>query len=553
MVDDIHDYFPFAPLPGILVTLLKLQKELMSTTSLPIPIVDLFAGPGGLGEGFSSLKNGTAFQIAVSAEKDPIAHQTLRLRAFYRLLCSSRPSKLGDYYRFCNGQAEKPYSCETEDLWHKAGKEAMCIEIGSVDGNATLDASIKAALDKRPTEEPWVLIGGPPCQAYSLVGRARNKGNADYKAEDDHRHFLYREYLRIIQNYQPDIFVMENVKGILSSTINGQKIFHEILKDLANPNAALGAEKKGQRYHIVSLVSDQVFSDGDDPSQLDLTKYIIRAEDFGIPQARHRVILLGIREDRYQDKLPKLSCQNSVSVEEAIGGLPALRSLLSKEKDSNTLWAELVGKELQTLAEAASTSDDTVKNLAPYLQKTASSIGCVQATGSIRLPRKAGYLGQTGHDNLDEWLLDSYLNVWLNHETRGHRIDDLARYGYAATFASVHKRSPKGHREFNLPRLAPAHKNWESGKFSDRFRVQIKDNPSTTITSHISKDGHYFIHYDPVQCRSLTVREAARLQTFPDNYFFQGGRTQQYHQVGNAVPPLLANKIAKIVSEILQK
>lgn len=244
MVDDIHDYFPFAPLPGILVTLLKLQKELMSTTSLPIPIVDLFAGPGGLGEGFSSLKNGTAFQIAVSAEKDPIAHQTLRLRAFYRLLYSSRPSKLGDYYRFCNGQAEKPYSCETEDLWHKAGKEAMCIEIGSVDGNATLDASIKAALDKRPTEEPWVLIGGPPCQAYSLVGRARNKGNADYKAEDDHRHFLYREYLRIIQNYQPDIFVMENVKGILSSTINGQKIFHEILKDLANPNAALSAEKK---------------------------------------------------------------------------------------------------------------------------------------------------------------------------------------------------------------------------------------------------------------------------------------------------------------------
>jgi DNA (cytosine-5)-methyltransferase 1 len=262
--------------------------------------------------------------------------------------------------------------------------------------------------------------------------------------------------------------------------------------------------------------------------------------------------LLGIREDRYQDKLPKLSCQDSVSVKDAIGGLPALRSLLSKEKDSNTLWAELVGKELQTLTEAASTSDDTVKNLAPYLQKTASSIGCIQATGSIRLPRKSGDFGQTGHDNLDEWLLDSHLNVWLNHETRGHRIDDLGRYGYAATFASVHKRSPKGHKEFNLPGLAPAHKNWESGKFSDRFRVQIKDNPSTTITSHISKDGHYFIHYDPVQCRSLTVREAARLQTFPDNYFFQGGRTQQYHQVGNAVPPLLANQIADIIAKILK-
>ncbi|EPE2787361.1 DNA cytosine methyltransferase [Serratia marcescens] len=523
----------------------------MSKTLLPIPIVDLFAGPGGLGEGFSSLENGETFQIAVSAERDPIAHQTLRLRAFYRLLSRSKPDMLKDYYSFCNGTAKKPYSDKTKGLWDEAGKEALCIEIGSIDGNAILDASIRSALDERGAEQPWVLIGGPPCQAYSLVGRARNKGKADYKAEDDNRHFLYREYLRIIQNYQPDIFVMENVKGILSSTINGQKIFHEILKDLANPDAALGATQKGQCYRIVSLVSDQVFSDGDDPNKLDLTKYIIRAEDYGIPQARHRVILLGIREDRYKEKLPKLARQGTVSVKDAIGDLPPLRSLLSKEKDSSTLWEELVGKELQTLAEAASISDDTVRNLAPYLQKTSENIGFILATGSVRLPKKPDSIGNTGHDHLDKWLLDSNLSVWLNHETRGHRIDDLGRYGYASTFASVHKRSPKGHKEFNLPGLAPAHKNWESGKFSDRFRVQIKDNPSTTITSHISKDGHYFIHYDPVQCRSLTVREAARLQTFPDNYFFQGGRTQQYHQVGNAVPPLLANQISKVVYKTL--
>ena len=132
-----------------------------------------------------------------------------------------------------------------------------------------------------------------------------------------------------------------------------------------------------------------------------------------------------------------------------------------------------------------------------------------------------------------------------NHESRSHIRQDLFRYLFVSCFAKVNGRSPKLSDFPNS--LLPKHLNAKGGKFADRFRVQLYGQPSKTVTSHISKDGHYFIHPDSAQCRSLTVREAARIQTFPDNYFFCGPRTEQFHQVGNAVPPLLAKQIAKIV------
>jgi DNA (cytosine-5)-methyltransferase 1 len=153
------------------------------------------------------------------------------------------------------------------------------------------------------------------------------------------------------------------------------------------------------------------------------------------------------------------------------------------------------------------------------------------------------------------WYRHGCDGVVTNHAGRGHMRSDLHRYLFVSAYAAANGKSV--HLSDFPKALLPAHQNVQEGvqnsHFSDRFRVQVGGRPSSTITSHISKDGHYFIHYDPSQCRSLTVREAARLQTFPDSYKFEGGRTSQYHQVGNAVPPLLSMQVAEIVHDILKR
>lgn len=510
---------------------------------MSIPVIDLFSGPGGLGEGFAGLDDGKAFKILVSAEMNPAAHKTLRLRSYFRHL---KASDIGmqAYYDFCRGVAAEPWnSDETLALWVLAGEEALNITLGSPDGDQKLDTAIDERL---PPGTDCVLIGGPPCQAYSLVGRSRNRGKADYRPEDDKRHFLYREYLRVIQKTRPAVFVMENVKGILSSKVGNRQIFHDILTDLVNPSAALGmSENAKTTYRIHSLSTPTTFSEGTCFDSIDPYDFVVHAEDHGIPQARHRVILLGVRCDIAASP-QSLAIQKKISVFNAIGDLPKLRSKLTKQPDSVVTWTNVVREHCLDLAHHATKKDMT--SLSDELLCAAGLISSRLALGGLRLHDGNSVHGASGFLGC---VQDPELGVILNHESRGHMSDDLRRYVFAAAFAKANQRSPKGHEEFNLPGLAPNHANWETGKFSDRFRVQIRDLPSTTITSHISKDGHYFIHYDPAQCRSLTVREAARLQTFPDNYFFQGNRTEQFHQVGNAVPPLLALKISHLVKRLI--
>lgn len=485
------------------------------------PVIDIFAGPGGLGEGFSAFRSAgrRMFKIALSIEKETFAHQTLQLRSFFRqFIDQSRPQP---YYEFIRGQIDR------EEMFRRlspqaerARREAWQAELGKTPP-AEVDDRIREALHD---QRPWVLIGGPPCQAYSLVGRVRMRGANRSKFESDPRHFLYREYLRILEVHQPDIFLMENVKGLLSSEVKGERIIERIVRDL---------QALGYRLHSFAEPTNGDLFQG--TQKVDLRDFVIRAEDYGLPQARHRVIILGIRN--VHDVIPPTlrRVADRIKMIDAIRDLPRLRSSLSKDEDSPERWAATI--------RALLGRPEIHRDLRHVMTRASRRLGASLTTGAEFVPssRRPSFERR--------WFHDPLLRGACNHETRGHIAADLQRYYFAACFAKLHGNSPI---LTNFPdSLLPAHANVQCNGnkpiFADRFRVQVEDRPATTITSHIAKDGHYYIHPDPTQCRSLTVREAARLQTFPDNYVFLGPRTAQYLQVGNAVPPLLAVQLAKVV------
>ena len=514
-----------------------------------IPVIDIFAGPGGLGEGFSAFTKDdrTPFRIKLSIEANPKAHSTLQLRSFYRQF--ERTAIPEDYYLMLQGKITIGELYRRHSAKHALAKrEAWKARLGKV-SRKLLHERIDAVVKGKPL---WVLIGGPPCQAYSLVGRSRNGGIH----RDDPKVHLYREYLKILAVHGPPVFVMENVKGLLSSKLDGKSIFDRIRRDLENPTSALkpkdlkGFEGTGDSYRLLALAAGEIEKNADGTPVYRPSDFVIKCERHGIPQARHRVIIVGVRADLGINALAPLKEHEPVSAVEAIGDLPRLRSGLSKEEDLPETWLTRV-REIRKSGIMGELKKAGHSDVVARIEKTLDELS---------LPQKDRGMEYAEHDSQPDynpggWFRNKKMKALCNHTTRGHMASDLHRYLFAACFAKE-KRRPPNLSDFPI-NLLPNHGNvftaLEGSNFADRFRVQLKHRPSTTVTSHIAKDGHYYIHYDPSQCRSLTVREAARLQTFPDDYCFYGGRTDQYGQVGNAVPPLLAMQIAERVYEILAK
>ena len=356
--------------------------------------------------------------------------------------------------------------------------------------------------------------------AYSSVGRVRNAGIDGYRPALDHRHFLYRVYLELLSNHHPVAFVMENVKGILSSRIAGRRLFPRILRDLASPVEAYGQDKRRRHphYRIYSLVDGSSFRHGQDPASIQPERFIVQTERYGIPQNRHRVILFGLREDlanqfdRQGGVFPCLCplTDSNVTVRPVLADLPPLHSGLSWLRS-----AYPAGDRRETLLALFDQFSAMIKDSE---LRSAFEQAARQVTGS-NLPqggRSVAVRHSESDKNMEAPLAG--LAAWyhgldpplvLNHETRAHMPEDLGRYLFCAVYAGLKGVSPKA-AQFPSA-MAPQHRNWASGHFEDRFRVQVADQPATTVMSHIAKDGHYFIHHDSAQCRSLTVREAASL------------------------------------------
>ena len=410
--------------------------------------LDLFAGAGGLSEGFIR----AGFNPIAHVEMDRAACYTLLTRMAYHWLKEGDNLEL--YVDYLEGTINR------KEFYGSVPDEVIGSVINAEIGEKTLPDIFRQIDSLLGSQEVHLIIGGPPCQAYSQIGRAR----CPNRMKGDPRNNLYIFYAKFLKRYKPKYFVFENVPGLLSATDEDGESYLDLMENLFR--------KYGYAIEHETL----------------------NAKDYGVPQDRKRIVIVGKRgkSTNFYPELDK--CESDVPVEEILSDLPPIKA----------------------------------------------------GEGDIRLcPMDSDFhswLGTIGVRNGD-------LPVTL-HQARPNNERDLEIYRIAVK-RWQEKKSPLKYNE--LSDDLKTHKNRDS--FLNRFKVVVGDLPySHTVVAHIAMDGHYYIHHDIEQNRSLTPREAARLQTFPDDYYFEsynGGprRTPAYHQIGNAVPVLLAQRVAEKLKE----
>lgn len=417
-------------------------------------ILDLFSGAGGLSEGF--FRQGATFVGHVEADK--YACKTLKTRTAYWNL--KKQNKLNIYYDYLLKKisTEELLKLANIDEEHEIINKAI-----SKESMKEINKDISINMKRNNVNKIDVIIGGPPCQAYSIVGRARMKESV----KDDHRNFLYKFYIQFLKRYKPTMFVFENVPGLRSA---GGGDYYKHLKE-----ALIEAG-----YHT--------------------TEYDMIASDYGVLQSRKRIIIIGIKKSKNQKNFPhidfdKIKLDENITVNDVLNDLPFA----------------LPGEKIEG-------QDRYEKNTNNYLEL--SNI------------REQGF------------------NILTQHETRPHNKRDRKIYK-EAIIAWNERKERLNYKELSerRPRLC-THKNKTS--FTNRFNVIKADQKAShTILAHMAMDGHYYIHPDIKQLRSLSIREAARLQSFPDDFYFEGPRTSIFRQIGNAVPPKMAEQIAKKINEFI--
>ena len=406
--------------------------------------IDLFAGAGGLSEGFIR----AGFTPIAHIEMNKYACDTLRSRMAYHYL--KQHNRLEEYIKYLK---EKQEGESGQKLWEKVPDEVIDSVINEEISDETL-ADIFIKVDKlKGNKQVDFIIGGPPCQAYSIVGRARDPKNM----KKDPRNFLYKYYLQFLKRYEPKMFVFENVPGILSAQ-NGIHL-ENILK---------GIDKAGYKIELKKL----------------------KASDYGVLQNRERVIIVGWRKE-LNLKYPELE----------------------KEENPYKILPDLFS-DLPERQQGEGSLTDIVQYVAPatgYLQQSKVRNSLDFTTQHIARP----------HNLIDLEIYKRAIKLWLEKK---------ARLNYA-----------------DLPPELQKHNNKQA--FLNRFQVVNHEGCCHTVVAHIAMDGHYYIYPSLKQIRSITVREAARIQSFPDDYYFEGSRTAAFKQIGNAVPVILAEKIANKIKE----